>query len=80
MHMLYTEPQIARSTLAAVRNRSTLSRIVNQDFSQDFIPGRGGAITIKSPVYMAAPGYTPQRIVQLTGQSPTLTCTNRTAA
>ena len=53
MHMLYTEPQIARSTLAAVRNRSTLSRIVNQDFSQDFIPGRGGAITIKSPVYMA---------------------------
>nr|DAO01788.1 MAG TPA: hypothetical protein [Caudoviricetes sp.] len=37
MHMLYTEPQIARSTLAAVRNRSTLSRIVNQDFYNAYV-------------------------------------------
>ena len=59
MHMLYTEPQIARSTLAAV----------------------AVALSPLNPrCIWLTPGYTPQRIVQLTGQSPTLTCTNRTAA
>lgn len=51
-HMLYTAEQVARSTLAALRNRSTLARTVNQDFSADFIPGKGAAVTVKSPVHL----------------------------
>ena len=65
MHMLYTEPQIARSTLAAVRNRSPVAVALSP---------------LNPRCIWLTPGYTPQRIVQLTGQSPTLTCTNRTAA
>ncbi|QNQ90724.1 hypothetical protein GP475_08795 [Corynebacterium poyangense] len=49
-HMLYTPEQLATSTLAALRNRSTLARIINQDYSKEFVPGRGATVTVKSPV------------------------------
>lgn len=49
-HLLFTAEQVATSTLAALRNRSTLARIVNTDFGRDFVPGRGAAVTVKQPV------------------------------
>ena len=49
-HQLYTAEQAARSTLAAVRYRSTLARLVNTDYSTEFTPGRGASVTIKRPV------------------------------
>lgn len=49
-HLLYTPEQAARSTLAAVRFKSTLARLVNTDFSTEFTPGRGASVTVKRPV------------------------------
>lgn len=49
-HQLYTPEQAARSTLAAVRYRSTLARLVNTDYSTEFTPGRGASVTVKRPV------------------------------
>ncbi|WP_273352462.1 P22 phage major capsid protein family protein [Corynebacterium resistens] len=49
-HLLYTPQQAANSTLAAVRYQSTLARIVSQDFSSEFVPGRGSMVTIKRPI------------------------------
>ena len=49
-HLLFTPQQAATHTLAALRNRSTLARIVNTDYGLDFVPGRGAAVTVKQPV------------------------------
>ena len=47
---LYTPEQAARSTLAALRYLTTLPRTVRQDFSQDFVAGRGMVVNIKNPI------------------------------
>lgn len=49
-HLLYTPEQVATSTLAALRYKSTLARIVNQDYSREFIAGRGATVTVKRPI------------------------------
>lgn len=49
-HTLYTPEQAARSTLAALRYLTTLPRTVRQDFSQEFVPGRGTVVNIKGPI------------------------------
>lgn len=49
-HSLYTPQQAARSTLAAIRYLTTLPRTVNQDFSQEFVAGRGRTVDIPLPV------------------------------
>lgn len=49
-HSLYTPEQAARSTLAAVRYLTTLPRTVNQNFSQEFVAGRGRTVDIPLPV------------------------------
>lgn len=47
---LYTPEQAARSTLAALRYLTTLPRTVRQDFSQEFVAGRGMVVNIKNPI------------------------------
>lgn len=47
---LYTPEQAARSTLAALRWLTTLPRTVRQDFSAEFVPGRGTVVNIAGPV------------------------------
>ena len=49
-HLLYTPEQVATSTLAALKYKSTLARIVNQDFSKEIVAGRGASVTVKRPV------------------------------
>ena len=44
---LYTPTQAARSTIAALRYLSVLPRTVRQDFSQEFVAGRGRTVDIK---------------------------------
>lgn len=51
-HQLYTPEQAARSTLAAVRYKSTLARLVNTDYSTEFTAGRGASVTVKRPVML----------------------------
>lgn len=51
---LYTPEQAARSTLAALRYLTTLPRTVRQDFSQDFVAGRGMVVNIKNPISAGA--------------------------
>lgn len=46
-HSLYTPTQAARSTLAALRYQTVLPRTVRQDFSQEFVAGRGRTVDIK---------------------------------
>lgn len=48
-HSFFTPQQVAQSTLAALRYSTTLARIVSQDFSKEFAPGRGAAVTVKRP-------------------------------
>ena len=62
---LYTPTQAARSTLAALRYLTTLPRTVRQDFSQEFVAGRGMVVNIKNPI--------------TAGTSRTYTQANRTA-
>lgn len=57
---LYTPQQAARSTLAALRYLTTLPRTVRQDFSQEFVAGRGQVVNIKNPITAGnARTYTP---------------------
>jgi len=49
-HNLYTPAQAARSILAALRWLSVLPRTVRQDFSQEFVPGRGATINVLRPI------------------------------
>lgn len=62
---LYTPQQAARSTLAALRYLTVLPRTVRQDFSQEFVAGRGRTVDIALPVSV--------------GNSRTYTDANRTA-
>ena len=48
-NVLYTPEQAARSTLAALRYLTTLPRTVRQDFSQEFVAGRGRTVDIVLP-------------------------------
>lgn len=47
---LWTPEQAARSTLAALRWLTTLPRTVRQDFSQEFVAGRGQTINVRKPI------------------------------
>ena len=47
---LYTATQAARSTLAALRYLTTLPRTVRQDFSSEFVAGRGRTVDVKTPI------------------------------
>ena len=49
-NVLYTPQQAARSTLAALRYLTVLPRTVRQDFSQEFVAGRGRTVDIALPV------------------------------
>jgi hypothetical protein len=58
-HSLYTPTQAARSTIAALRYLTVLPRTVRQDFSQEFVAGRGRTVDIKLPIGVgAARNYT----------------------
>lgn len=46
---LFTATQAARSTLAALRYLTTLPRTVRQDFSTEFVAGRGQTVNVLSP-------------------------------
>ncbi|MGP9760145.1 hypothetical protein [Corynebacterium sp. AOP12-C2-36] len=50
VHELYQGTNIARSALAALRNQSTLARIVNREYSSEIIRGVGGSVDIKRPI------------------------------
>lgn len=57
---LWTPEQAARSTLAALRWLTTLPRTVRQDFSQEFVAGRGQTINVRKPISAGeAHTYTP---------------------
>lgn len=47
---LWTPDQAARSTLAALRWLTTLPRTVRQDFSTEFVAGRGQTINVRKPI------------------------------
>lgn len=49
-HLLYTPEQAARSTLAAVKYKSGIARLINTDYSAEFTAGRGASVTVKRPV------------------------------
>lgn len=49
-HALYTPEQAARSTLAALRYLSVLPRTVRQDFSEEFVAGKGQTVNVKGPI------------------------------
>lgn len=51
---LYTPTQAARSSLAALRYLTSLPRTVRQDFSQEFVAGRGRTVDIVNPVAAGA--------------------------
>lgn len=53
-NVLYTPTQAARSTLAALRYLTTLPRTVRQDFSQEFVAGRGRTVDIALPASVGA--------------------------
>ncbi len=58
---LYTPEQAARSSLAALRWLTVLPRTVRQDFSTEFVPGRGTVVNIRGPVTVGeARTYTPE--------------------
>lgn len=48
-NVLYTPEQAARSALAALRYLTVLPRTVRQDFSQEFVAGRGRTVDIVLP-------------------------------
>lgn len=47
---LWTPDQAARSTLAALRWLTTLPRTVRQDFSSEFVAGRGQTVNVRKPI------------------------------
>ena len=53
-HTLYTPQQAARSSLAALRYLTSLPRTVRQDFSEEFVGGRGQVVNIKNPIAAGA--------------------------
>lgn len=51
---LYTATQAARSTLAALRYLTVLPRTVRQDFSAEFVAGRGRTVDVLLPASVGA--------------------------
>jgi hypothetical protein len=49
-HTLYTPEQAAQATLASLRWLSNLPRTVRQDFSQEFVAGRGQTVNVLAPI------------------------------
>lgn len=49
-HTLWTPEQAARATLAALRYQTLLPRTVRQDFSNDFVAGRGQTVNVLGPI------------------------------
>lgn len=47
---LYTPKEAALASLTALRYLSILPRTVNQNYSQEMIPGRGATIDVKKPI------------------------------
>lgn len=47
---LFTPEQAARATLASLRWLTNLPRTVRQDFSSDFVAGRGQTVNVRGPV------------------------------
>ncbi len=60
VHTLYTPEQAARATLASLRWLTNLPRTVRQDFSNEFVAGRGQTVNVLGPISAgAAHDYTP---------------------
>lgn len=55
---LWTETAAARSVLAALRYLTVLPRTVRQDFSTEFVAGRGQTVNVKGPITANARTYT----------------------
>ena len=53
-HQLYTPEQAARSSIAALRYLSVLPRTVRQDFSTEFVAGRGSTVNIVAPTRLSS--------------------------
>lgn len=51
---LYTPQQAARSVLAAIRYLTVLPRTVNQNFSAEFVAGRGRTVDVPLPITVGA--------------------------
>jgi hypothetical protein len=49
-HNLYTPEQAARATLASLRYLTNLPRTVRQDFSNEFVAGRGQTVNVLGPI------------------------------
>lgn len=49
-HVLYTPEQAARATLASLRWLTNLPRTVRQDFSSEFVAGRGQTVNVRGPI------------------------------
>ena len=49
-HTLYTPEQAARATLSSLRWLSNLPRTVRQDFSAEFVAGRGQTVNVLGPI------------------------------
>lgn len=49
-HTLYTPVQAATATLASLRWLTNLPRTVRQDFSSEFVAGRGQTVNVRGPI------------------------------
>ena len=49
-HTLYTPEQAAKATLASLRWLTNLPRTVRQDFSSEFVAGRGQTVNVRGPI------------------------------
>lgn len=49
-HTLYTPEQAAKATVASIRWLTTLPRTVRQDFSSEFVAGRGQTVNVLGPI------------------------------
>lgn len=59
-HVLWTAEQAARATIASIRWLSGLPRTVRQDFSTEFVAGRGQTVNVRKPIKAGtARKYTP---------------------
>lgn len=59
-HTLYTPEQAAKATLSSLRWLTNLPRTVRQDFSQEFVAGRGQTVNVLGPISAGdAHDYTP---------------------
>lgn len=52
-HQLYTPEQAARSSIAALRHLTVLPRTVRQDFSSEFVAGRGQTVNVLRPARLS---------------------------